>query len=379
MINAHRAIALSIAVITMGLLLASCGGDGGSGPDDTTPAGIDELNIQDGATDLSLGSRPEVTFDSPMDGSTITESTLYLEERALDAHVEYDEESRTATLTPDTLLAPNTPHRLVISDDIEEENGTPLPETVTIDFETGDFDCDGISDYMEPNGEVPTAPMIEFDRWYRTLTLCEDDRDYFRFTLTETAKVWINAVARHLPGTQWSVTFRTEEGLNYVMSIANPALTDTTRRRFTFLPGTYGVGVTVSSAPMYFLYDFMINTDEPCDDDAWEDNDFLHEAQPVTPGTIENLRSCYADSDWFSLSLEEGQTITVTMDVESPGAATMWSLAVLDEDELVVESELGSDDPMVVTGEVPADGTYYVAAWYSGEGAHYSLDISIDD
>ncbi len=374
----NEALLLATLISTC-IALASCGSSGGSGPGDTTPPGIDETSIQDGAMDVSLCIRAEATFDSPMDAGTVNEGTFYLEERTVSGQVDYDAQTRTAGLTPDTLLVANAIYRLLISDAIEDKDGTPLPETVTIDFETGDFDCDGIADYMEPNGDVLTAPSIELNRWYRTLTLCEDDRDYFSFSLEETAKVWINARARHTPGVHWRVTFQTADGVDYYTSTYNPAQGDTTRCRYTFLPGTYAVGVYSVADPMYFLYDFMLGTDEPCPDDDWEDNDFINQAPTITEGTIENLVSCYSDYDWFAVYLEEGETVTVTMDVEDPGPAWVWSVDIYNPDESYLEGELGTSDPMTVNAVAETDGTHYIRTSFVGEGSLYSLDIEITD
>jgi len=370
-------IALSLSLAS--LLLISCGGDGGSGPGDTTPPEIDETSIQDGATDVSLCIRAEATFDSPMDAGTISESTFYLDDRAVSGQVYYDAQTRTAELTPDTLLAAHTPHTLVVSDEIEDEDGSPLPETVTVDFETGDFDCDGIADYMEPNGDVLTAPSIQLNRWYRTLTLCEDDRDYFRFSLEETAKVWINARARHTPGVQWRVTFQTADGVNYYTSTYNPAQGETTRCRYTFHPGTYAVGVYSVADPMYFLYDLMLETDEPCPDDEWEDNDFVDQAPLVSEGTLENLVACYSDYDWFAIDLGEGETITVTMIVEDPGTGWAWFVDIYDPDETYMVGGGGTNSPVIVSATAETDGIHYIKTFSSPECSLYSLDIEVTE
>ncbi len=121
-----RKLAAMILVLAL-VSLSSCGDSdsGGSGPD-TTPPEISQVSIADGATGVGLVEQLRVTFSEPMDEATITETSLVVAGRSATGYIDYDEATRTASFTPDTLYAINTPHQLIVTEDVTDAEGNAL-------------------------------------------------------------------------------------------------------------------------------------------------------------------------------------------------------------------------------------------------------------
>ena len=361
-------------------VLASCGGsdDGPSSPGDVTPAFVAQVSLDDGATDVGLIERIEVTFSEPMDASTISDTTIFVAGRAVVSHVEYDEATRTASLIPDTLYAAETPHIFVVSDAVTDESGNALPAPDITSFETGPFGCDYLMDYFEPNNDVGEGALIELDRLYRTLTVCGENSDYYLFTVEEPATVTVTTTLRHCAegGEGWAMYFMRTNGDYYATSGVGVSPGGTATFGFSFLPGTYALWLFGYDDPIYVLYDLELVTSEPCPDDEYEDNDFREDAQPIAPGLTTDLGGCYLDSDYYTFDVEAGQVVTVTT-TQHPHEGSMYSgMRIYDPSG---QTSVGTSQTLVNsldrTIEETGSCTVWVQFWAD---VRYDLDIAID-
>jgi hypothetical protein len=365
------------------LALTSCGtSDGGSGPGDTTPPTITSVSPADGADDVGLIERVEIAFSEPMDASTINDRTITVAGRARRGHVSYDAASRTAYVVPETLYVTESAYEIVVSDSITDAAGNALAASPTTSFETGVLDCGHLEDYLEANDEIAEAAAIETDVIYPTLSVCDEDEDFFEFTLAEEAKVTIRCLMRASEGESWLMQFQREDGADYIWRSVGAGQGGTTQLPRTFLPGTYYVRILCQEEPAaydYILYDFELATSAPCEDDAYEDNDFLDEAPLVTPGTLEDLRGCGHDYDIFAIALEAGQTIAVTYTNEPFEGELNRRFRIQDPSGFVLASSTAWEDELTLEATATESGTHYVSAkyWTEEQAVEYRIVIVV--
>jgi len=375
-----RMATLAILVALSAAALISCSGsdDGGPGPDVSSPT-VSSMSIQDGETEVGLVDKISVTFSEPMDPATINDTTFVIAERSAAGFVEYDDDTNTASFFPDSLLAPETWHILTLSGDLADEAGNHY-EGGTTSFETGDVTCENLLDHLEPNPDIAQAAPIGLDSWVRTLTVCNGryDYDYFQFTVDETVKVHARAKLREcIDGFGWITEFRRADGEMYINSGTSGDAGSVLGWYYTFMPGTYWVSVHSSeSAPWVFtLYDFMLETDEPCRDDIYEDNDFMDAAAQIAPNQTHELIGCMVDADWFWVDLTQGETLTVTV---TTNTGTNRRLRLRDTDQVEVDYYNGTNDPASVSHTATRSGTHFFMTRFWTDGTEYELDITVD-
>jgi hypothetical protein len=369
-------LALAAFALVACIALASCSSsDGGPGPGDTTPPDVSQANLTDGQTDVGLVHRISVTFSEDMDETTIDSTTVSVAGRAPAGYVDYDDETHTVTYTPDTLYAAQAWHSFTLSDEITDEAGNAIDEE-TISFETGSLDCEHLGDYMEPNETFEESAHLEVDRWYRSLTMCPGDEDWFSFTVTETAMVTLLERLKHADDTNWARYFERGDDERYVTSGTSPESGDSLSYfHFTFHPGTYYLRVTTQTSS-YVLADFKLETGPPCDDDQYEDNDFPDEAEPIGEGTITGLQACWLDRDFFSIDLEAGETLTVTA-TSGPSDGTR-RVSIYNPSEQSIASQTSSANPMTVSATASESGVYYFKIRFWKDDVDYEVDVDVN-
>jgi hypothetical protein len=117
-----------------------------------------------------------------------------------------------------------------------------------------------------------------------------------------------------------------------------------------------------------------------CVDDAFEDNDSVGSAAPVSEGVISGLQACELDDDYFSIPLTPGDEIQV--DARFVHAEGDIQLALLDPaGSVVAASQSTADEEQVVhtaaTGGVFSIRVYLMADAGSSEGNVYELEIAV--
>ncbi|MCK4512267.1 Ig-like domain-containing protein, partial [bacterium] len=314
-----RQLALFTAAIVLCSLLTSCGGDDPAGidPSDAQAPTVVATSIANGATDVSLIERIEFTFSEDMDAATINDTTFLVAGRSPHGIVEYDASSRTATVVPDTLYNAGIWHSARVTTGATDTAGNPaVPETLT--FQTGTLDREHVVDWMEPNESTAGATPVSVDVLYHTLSGCDTDDDYFRFTLTETKKITVKTPIIYAPivdrSPGWNTYFLQEDGDEYATRGTSAHTGETPSFFHTFLPGTYYVRIYNSyglEESGFILYDVEFETGIPCQDDVYEDNDFGDEAAALAIGQHDELRGCYVDADHFTFEMAAGDTLAV--------------------------------------------------------------------
>lgn len=380
-------IAVLLIALPAALLLASCGKDGrGTGPGDGGRPTVESVDPADGSIEVSLVKPASFTFSEPVDSSTVNDTTVYVVGRGPSYHVQYDESSRTAVVTPDTLYASETWYTAVVTEAAADPEGhAAVPESTV--FQTGPLDCAHLADSREPNEEIAEAAPVDVDHDYYSLTVCDDDKDTYEFSLDEAAKVAFATHIKYAPpdtsghGPGWQIHFMRSDG-EYYATMGTGAPAGATRvYSHTFLPGTYYCEI-YSSYGMepgdYVLYDLSVTGSEPCPDDPYEDNDFADEAYPIAEGFHTGLSGCSVDADYFTIEMAAGQTLTVTVDATMPpGAWENRRLVISAPGDSFTCEDIGNP----VTGQVTATDSgvaqFYVMFWV--DDVTYTLDVDLSD
>jgi cysteine-rich repeat protein len=118
-----------------------------------------------------------------------------------------------------------------------------------------------------------------------------------------------------------------------------------------------------------------------CADDSFEDNDAITQARPLPLGTLNAVRVCASDSDFYVVSLSRNDTLTVTL--THPVGEGDVDLLVLDAGGRVVDSATSTAPSETLEFTAPSSGTWFVEVRLFGDdgttsGNGYSLVTSID-
>ena len=112
-------------------------------PDTTSPTVVSVSLSRGGTGSTNIGRSTSVTvkFSEAMDPSTTNATTISLKDGAnnpVTAAVTYDSFSLSATLTPSSLLAPNTTHEFTVTTGVQDASGgNALAVPYTFSFTTG--------------------------------------------------------------------------------------------------------------------------------------------------------------------------------------------------------------------------------------------------
>jgi hypothetical protein len=376
-------LVLVLLAIPAIVLCVSCGSDdNGPGPPDTTPPTIASVSPADGATDVGLIERVKITFSEPMDVGSISGAAIIIEEQPVRGYFDYDAAARTAYVIPETLYTPEAPYRITIEEGFQDLAGNDLAAPDTFHFETGVLDCEHLADYFEPNEEIAEAAAIETDVIYPTLSVCGEDEDFFEFTLDQAARVTIRCLMRASDGESWLMQFLRADGEDFIWRSAGGIQGETKQLPRTFLPGTYYARILCQEEPAeydYILYDFELATSDPCEDDPWEDNDFLDEAPLISPGTLDGLRGCGHDYDYFAIELDAGDTITAAFTSEPFDGSQTRRFRIQDPTGGVLVSSMEQLDELTLETTATESGTYYVSAkyWTEAQAVEYRIVIAV--
>jgi hypothetical protein len=373
-----------LAVVSFTVCFYGGCGDDGSGDVRIVIPQVTQVYPENGATDVNLNTSVSVWFSKDMDATSL--DSIYVI-GVPTHHVEYDGGQKKATVYLDTILAAETGYQVMVSSYVIDDHGNNLPGDTTTSFTTGPFDCEHLRDMFEPNHEAALAPHLEFDRTYALLSSCggEERNDVFEFTLTNNADVLVSTEAAYLDTERvlWQMYFERDNGDLYsgIGSSFSP-LRMTPTHHHTFLAGTYYLHLWKPYADHHFaVYHLTLETRDPCQDDAYEDNDFIDQAVPITPGTIEGLRGCDSDGDFFSLSLEEGQTLTVAATEITTNERTRM-LEIFGPDHGRLTGHVSHDDPIenpiTETWTATETGTHYFWVYWIGDGVIYDLSVEVE-
>jgi methionine-rich copper-binding protein CopC len=373
----HFLLIIGLIALTL-CFLTGCGDDGGVGNGGSPPT-IILTSPADGATDVSLNTTVSVSFSEPMDRSSL--DSIYVV-GAPSHDTEYDDAENKVTIHLENILEAGTTYRVRITSDVMDEDGDRVAGGSEFSFTTGPLDCDHLDDAFEPNHDVGSAVQVELDREYRMLKSCgaEERRDYFAFTLTDTAKVTAISYLSYADTSRvsWNIYWLNAQDDDY--STLGTSFRDDKLQcsyHYTFLPGTYYVMMGKSYIDHHFVvYHFRLETSSPCEEDPYEDNDFIEDAAPITPGLWEGLRGCHVDADYYTLDLTAGQTLTVTAsEVTSFGGTRRMKIYSPGYYERTRHTS--QDEPAVESWTATEDGPHYFMIQYWVDGVVYDLDIEV--
>jgi len=118
---------------------------------------------------------------------------------------------------------------------------------------------------------------------------------------------------------------------------------------------------------------------DPCTDDAFEENDFVPWAAPLSPGTYD-AQICWVDIDWYAFELAEGQTVMIDV-LFSQALDTEDLDAYLFAPDTVSELDASSsaDANEDLTTIAIETGTHYVVVQgFEDAENDYALDLRIE-
>ena len=95
-----------------------------------------------------------------------------------------------------------------------------------------------------------------------------------------------------------------------------------------------------------------------CTDDSLEDNDSIAQARPLPIGTVNSVRVCESDSDFFTINLSRNDTLTLTL--THPGGEGDVDLLILDAAGRVVDSATSTASTETLDFTAPSSGAWYV-------------------
>jgi hypothetical protein len=371
-------IFIALAVCLAVCFLVGCGDDDPGEIRIVIPR-ITQALPENGATGVNLNTSISVWFSEDMDEASL--DSIYVI-GVPTHHVEYDGGQKMATVHLDTILAPETAYEVFISGYVMDNHGNNIAGDTTISFTSGPFDCEHLRDMFEPNGTAALAPQLELYRTYALLSSCgsNERNDVFKFTVTDTVNVIARTEAAYVDTEYiaWQMYFERANGDLYAgigTSFRPERMTPT--HHHTFLPGTYYLHLWKAYDDHHFVvYHLTLDTYEACRDDAYEDNDFIDQAVPISAGTIENLRGCDSDGDFFSIGLVSGQTLTVEA-TETTAFDQIRMLEIFGPGHNRLTGHAGFDNPITETWTATEEGTYYFWAYWIGDGVVYDLNVQV--
>jgi hypothetical protein len=129
------------------------------------PPTVTAVTPDAGATGIDRDTAVTASFDRSLDPSTLTGTTMTLRAGAgpiVAATIDYDDATRTATLTPAAALDPNTAYTARITTGVRGADGTPLAADVEWSFTTLDCPCrlmDGLTPVSTGNSTRDGRPL----------------------------------------------------------------------------------------------------------------------------------------------------------------------------------------------------------------------------
>jgi hypothetical protein len=373
-------LALTLGVsMTLGAL-AGCGGDDGSSPRDTEPPAVTVTNPASGATWVSPNRPVRITFSEAMDAASL--DSVFIEGIVAGAR-EYDDESHSVTLWLAEMLETGTEYNVRVAAAVRDRAGNSMEEDHIFTYTTmqGPVTCASLYDHFENDDHIPYATEVATGRWYWLIPSCGGNEryDFYAFTLTDPASVTLrmNLVYADTTDMDWRLHFYREDGGNYCsdrISLSCPAEMTLSH---SFLPGTYYARISKADDDDHVgVYSFVLETSDPCPDDEYEDNDFEDEATPITAGLLEGLRGCDEDADYFSIEMEAGKTLRVTMtEVTNVAGGIERKLSLYGPG--VGTGVTDWTEPRIEMITALEDTTHYIEARWGTDGVVYNLNVEV--
>jgi hypothetical protein len=371
-------LALAVSVFS------GCSDDDSGGPSDQGLA-ITQTFPADEALDVNLNPLIQVWFNRALDEASVTWDCMCIE-GAETQRIEYDDASHSVCLYLNEVLEPDSTYRVVVERTISSAEGDSMTSDVEFEFTTTAIvDCEHLVDYFEPNDDISSAREIELDTPYTCLSSCggEGRTDFYMFTVDTPVQVCANAYHAYSWGdtVDFVVNYARLDGAYYHEIQSRLAADWGINNDFTFYSGTYllEVGNPYDDGKL-LVYELVLISKPACDDDIYEDNDFIDEAAPISPGLYEDLGGCVNDKDFFALEVTAGQTLSGTL-MQVTDVLAGYYIKIFDPDgvEVSTNSHYGRQEPISTSWTATETGTHYVCVRWHNYGIKYDLDITVLD
>ena len=250
---------------------------------------------------------------------------------------------------------------------------------VVIDAATPSCTDDGLED----NDTFDDARLIAGSTG--ALRLCEGDDDYYAILLGSGDTVTVDLTFSDAEG---DVDLRLLSPSEAVVASSISSSDDESLTYVVDEAGTYVIRASLfrddGSSPGNG-YDLDIDVDEAvapgCPSDRLENNDSMDGAEPLPPELYTGLNVCEDDEDWYRLSLDAGDTVTV--DVEFSHAEGDIDMRLLDSAGTPLVSSTSGTDDESVEYTVESSGTYFIRVYLfadrgSSIGNEYDILVSVD-
>jgi hypothetical protein len=374
-----------VLIFGMGMALgvfAGCGGDDGSSPRDNQPPVVTSTNPPDAETWVSPNMPVRIFFSEAMDEASL--DAIFIDGVTVRAR-EYDYDSHSVTLSFSEMLETGTEYDVRVSGAVRDRSGNQMESDYTFSYTTmpGPLACTSLYDPFEADDHIGIATEIDIGRWYWLVPSCGGGGrfDYYEFTLADAARatVRMKVVFADTAEMDWRINLYREDGGSYSALAASLTFPGETMLSHSFLPGTYYARIGKTDDDDHLgIYSFIFETSDPCPDDEYEDNDFEDEATPVTAGLLEGLRGCYEDADYYSMELEAGQTLRVTMtEVTNVAGGADRKLSLFGPG--VWAGITNQIEPRAEMVKALEDGTHYIEARWWTDGVVYDLNVEVLD
>ncbi len=259
-----------------------------------------------------------------------------------------------------TYVATETGSHYIRVDLTADSGATPGNDYVmTVTHDPAAVPCtdDGFEENDTPGGAAGVEEGTQ-----RGLRVCPGDLDYYAFDLDAGDELRVDLVFSHDEG---NIDLRLmEDGTERILA---SSLSTSDRETITYTApesGTFLIRVNLngdSGRTPGNSYDMTI-VHEPavllCEDDGLENNDSISRATPIEEGDFPGLQVCPGDLDFFSIDLNEGDELTVTLDFSH--AEGDIDLRLKDPDGRALAFSLSDTDGESFTYTATADGTYYI-------------------
>ena len=370
-----------IIVVSIALgILAGCGGDDGSSPQDNQSPVVMATNPAAGATWVSPNMPVRIAFSEAMDETSL--DSVFISGVEVSAR-EYDDDSHSVTLWFAEMLDTGTEYEVRVAGAVRDRAGNRMEDDHTFSYTTvaGPLTCTGLYDHFELDNHIADATGVDLGRWYWLVPSCGglERYDFYEFTLIDGARVTLrmNFVFADTAEMDWRLHFYRADGGSYSSSGASLTFPEEMILSHSFLPGTYYTRINKTDEDDHLgVYSFTIETSDPCQDDEYEDNDFEDEASPVTAGLLEGLHGCYEDADYYSIDIEAGKSLRVTMtEVTTVAGGVDRKLSLSGPGVAIGVTD--QTEPRIETIPAAQAGTYYIEARWWADGVIYNLNVEV--
>jgi len=232
-----------------------------------------------------------------------------------------------------------------------------------------------LDDELEDNDGPQTATPLEGSP---EIVLCEGDDDWFEVFLAQGDRLLLQAAFTHADGNV-DLVLHDEAGAQVAASAGEE---DGEQLDFTAVEGgAYRLLVRLADGvrnTCTLTWELELPDPPECTIDDWEDNDDWEQATVLWAELSEELTVCFDDEDWYSLSMAEGDRITVRS-LYDPALGRValelygpWAFPLL-------ASSLPAEgvDQLQATAEV--QDNHLLRAWVAeGDVLDYALEVLIE-